>query len=104
MASEMLSFHTTNGPAGAYVANPENGNGKAVLVRVVTEDSGQDIIEYALLAAFIGCIGAAAWQAVHQAAGVITDGESQRQRPNDAAQNIAEFDADHRIEHKKIIP
>ena len=37
---------------------------RLVLTQFVREDSGQDIIEYALLTAFIGCIGALAWQGV----------------------------------------
>ena len=32
--------------------------------RLGREDCGQDIIEYALLAAFIGVVGIAAWQSI----------------------------------------
>jgi len=33
-----------------------------LLARFVREENGQDIIEYALLAAFIGTVGLLAWQ------------------------------------------
>jgi Flp pilus assembly pilin Flp len=33
-----------------------------ILARLVREEEGQDIIEYALLAAFIGTVGIVAWQ------------------------------------------
>lgn len=33
-----------------------------LLARLVREDEGQDIIEYALLAAFIGTVGIVTWQ------------------------------------------
>jgi len=33
-----------------------------LVVRLLREESGQDIIEYALLAAFIGTVGTLAWQ------------------------------------------
>jgi len=33
-----------------------------MLARFVREEDGQDIIEYALLAAFIGVVGIVAWQ------------------------------------------
>ena len=35
-----------------------------LLARLVREENGQDIIEYALLAAFIGTVGVLAWQNV----------------------------------------
>jgi Flp pilus assembly pilin Flp len=34
------------------------------LARFVADDSGQDVIEYALLTAFIGVAGIAAWNAI----------------------------------------
>jgi Flp pilus assembly pilin Flp len=34
------------------------------LTRFVTDDSGQDLIEYAILTAFIGVAGVAAWSAI----------------------------------------
>lgn len=34
---------------------------RSSLIRFVLDDSGQDIIEYALLTAFIGLVGAVAW-------------------------------------------
>jgi Flp pilus assembly pilin Flp len=33
-----------------------------LLRRFLRETFGQDVVEYALLAAFIGCLGAVAWQ------------------------------------------
>ena len=37
---------------------------KQFLIRFVREDRGQDLIEYALLAAFIGTVGILAWSSV----------------------------------------
>jgi Flp pilus assembly pilin Flp len=34
------------------------------LTRFAADDSGQDVMEYALLTAFIGLAGAAAWSAI----------------------------------------
>jgi Flp pilus assembly pilin Flp len=34
------------------------------LARLACEESGQDVVEYALLAAFLGCVGVLAWQGV----------------------------------------
>lgn len=36
----------------------------ALFARLVRDESGQDIIEYALLACFLGVVGALAWQGV----------------------------------------
>jgi Flp pilus assembly pilin Flp len=36
----------------------------AAIVRLLRDDSGQDLVEYALLTAFIGLAGAAAWIAM----------------------------------------
>ena len=35
-----------------------------LLIRVAIEDTGQDLIEYGLLAAVIGTVGILAWEAV----------------------------------------
>jgi len=37
---------------------------RRLLTRLLREECGQDIIEYALLAAFIGTVGILAWQSV----------------------------------------
>jgi Flp pilus assembly pilin Flp len=37
---------------------------RKLLTRLLREDYGQDLIEYALLAAFIGTVGIVAWQSV----------------------------------------
>jgi Flp pilus assembly pilin Flp len=37
---------------------------RQLLTRLLREDFGQDLIEYALLAAFIGTVGIVAWQSV----------------------------------------
>jgi Flp pilus assembly pilin Flp len=34
------------------------------LTRLIADDSGQDLVEYALLTAFIGVAGAAVWSAI----------------------------------------
>jgi Flp pilus assembly pilin Flp len=35
-----------------------------LIVRLLREDSGQDVIEYALLCALIGTVGILAWQSI----------------------------------------
>jgi Flp pilus assembly pilin Flp len=35
---------------------------RTLIIRLMCEDCGQDVIEYALLAAFIGIIGIVSWQ------------------------------------------
>ena len=35
-----------------------------LISRVLREECGQDVIEYALLAAFIGTVGIVAWQSI----------------------------------------
>ncbi len=35
---------------------------RRLIARLIFEDAGQDVIEYALLAAFIGLVGVVAWQ------------------------------------------
>lgn len=42
----------------------------ALLARLVREDEGQDLIEYALLTAGIGLVGIAVWPAITNAIGV----------------------------------
>jgi Flp pilus assembly pilin Flp len=42
----------------------------ALLARLVREDEGQDLIEYALLTAGIGLVGIAVWPAITNAVGV----------------------------------
>lgn len=37
---------------------------RQLLKRFISEESGQDVVEYALLAAFIGTVGILAWQSV----------------------------------------
>jgi Flp pilus assembly pilin Flp len=39
-------------------------NDRQLFVRFLHEEAGQDIIEYALLCAFLGVIGVVAWQGV----------------------------------------
>ena len=35
-----------------------------LIIRLIRQECGQDLIEYALLAAFIGTVGILAWQSV----------------------------------------
>jgi len=42
---------------------------RPLVLRFVRDENGQDLIEYALLAAFIGAIGALAWQGVRAGLG-----------------------------------
>ena len=42
-----------------------------LLERLLREDTGQDVIEYALLSAFIGVIGVLAWQNVGSRLGTL---------------------------------
>jgi Flp pilus assembly pilin Flp len=35
---------------------------RRLIVRLIQEDSGQDVVEYALLAAFIGLVGVVTWK------------------------------------------
>ena len=35
---------------------------RTLIIRIMREDCGQDVIEYALLAAFIGVVGIVTWQ------------------------------------------
>lgn len=37
---------------------------RILLTRLLREECGQDLIEYALLAAFIGTVGIVAWQSI----------------------------------------
>lgn len=37
---------------------------KRLIKRLLSEKSGQDLIEYALLGAFVGIVGILAWQAI----------------------------------------
>ena len=37
---------------------------RQLMTRLVREECGQDVIEYALLAAFIGTVGIVAWQSI----------------------------------------
>jgi Flp pilus assembly pilin Flp len=37
---------------------------RQLMTRLLAEECGQDLIEYALLAAFIGTVGIVAWQSV----------------------------------------
>jgi Flp pilus assembly pilin Flp len=41
----------------------------SIIRRLFTEDNGQDLIEYALLCAFIGVVGAAVWDAIRNGIG-----------------------------------
>jgi Flp pilus assembly pilin Flp len=43
---------------------------KALLIRVLRSDNGQDVIEYALLTAVIGFAGLAVWPAIVNSLGV----------------------------------
>ena len=45
-----------------------------LLRRLASETDGQDLIEYALLTAFIGMIGFAAWNAIRTGLGLAYDG------------------------------
>jgi Flp pilus assembly pilin Flp len=40
------------------------------LLRIAREDSGQDVVEYALLTAFFGLAALAAWTSIRDALGV----------------------------------
>jgi Flp pilus assembly pilin Flp len=42
----------------------------AVLRRLVTDDRGQDVVEYALLTAFFGLCALAAWTSLREAIGL----------------------------------
>jgi Flp pilus assembly pilin Flp len=42
---------------------------RAWLVRIAREDSGQDVVEYALLTAFFGLAALAAWTSIRDALG-----------------------------------
>jgi Flp pilus assembly pilin Flp len=42
-----------------------------LLIRFMREEGAQDLVEYALLAAFIGFCGAAAWLLIQQTIGTI---------------------------------
>jgi Flp pilus assembly pilin Flp len=42
-----------------------------LLGRLLREDAGQDVIEYALLSAFVGVIGVLAWQNVGSRIGTL---------------------------------
>src|SRR5215831_12633717 len=46
-------------------AATRHGDPRGQLRRLFLEDTGQDVVEYALLTAFIGFAGAAAWEAAH---------------------------------------
>jgi Flp pilus assembly pilin Flp len=48
----------------------------STLTRLLRETDGQDIVEYALLTAFIGMAGAAAWSAMLTAVGNMFTGVS----------------------------
>jgi Flp pilus assembly pilin Flp len=37
---------------------------RQLMTRLLREECGQDVIEYALLAAFIGTVGIVAWQSI----------------------------------------
>ena len=37
---------------------------RRILSRLIADDGGQDIVEYALLAAFIGVVGILTWQSI----------------------------------------
>ena len=50
-----------NGPSGSSRPSPTNGAGR-VLQRFVRDESGQDIVEYALLGALIGIAAIVTWQ------------------------------------------
>ncbi len=43
-------------------------------MRLLTDDTGQDILEYALLTASIGLVGIAAWQSITGGIGVAYQG------------------------------
>ncbi|HJZ77041.1 MAG TPA: hypothetical protein VKE51_35160 [Vicinamibacterales bacterium] len=45
-------------------AATRHGDPRGQLRRLFLEDTGQDVVEYALLTAFIGFAGAAAWDAM----------------------------------------
>lgn len=45
-----------------------------LLIRLIRDERGQDIIEYALLTAGIGVVGIAAWPAIADAIGVAYQG------------------------------
>jgi Flp pilus assembly pilin Flp len=47
---------------------------RELIMRMVGEESGQDLIEYALLAAFVGIVGILAWQAIGAGIGVAYSG------------------------------
>ena len=42
---------------------------KALLKKLATDEGGQDLIEYALLSAFIGIVGVVAWTSISAAIG-----------------------------------
>jgi Flp pilus assembly pilin Flp len=44
------------------------------LARLVREECGQDIIEYALLAVFVGALGVVAWQNIQTGIGNVYSG------------------------------
>lgn len=45
-----------------------------LIVRLVREETGQDVIEYALLSAFIGTVGILAWQGIGAGIGTAYNG------------------------------
>lgn len=51
-----------------------NGHATEELGRLLVETDGQDVIEYALLTAFIGFAGAAAWGAMRTSLGLAYGG------------------------------
>ncbi len=42
---------------------------RGAMTTFVTDETGQDLIEYALLTAFVGLVGAAAWVAIRAGIG-----------------------------------
>ena len=58
-----------NGPCGSSRPLPANGAGN-VLQRFVCDESGQDIIEYALLGALIGIAAILTWQQLATTVGI----------------------------------
>jgi len=47
---------------------------KSLITRLIHDDRGQDLIEYALLTAGLGLAGAAIWPAITAAVGVVYTG------------------------------
>ena len=48
---------------------PRDARLRELIVRFLQDDGGQDIIEYALLAAFIGTVGILAWRSIQTSVG-----------------------------------